>query len=229
METIEYHKMRSLESENWWYLARIDLIQHLLSKYAPHFDSILDIGCGTGSILEKYPSKKCVGVEQNPIAIQYAKEKGLTIQPSLEKVHGTFDVVLMMDVLEHVKEDHAFLKKALEHVNENGILVITVPAFQWMWSTHDDLVHHVRRYNKKMVKEMIAASGGKCVHASYWNASFFLPAIVKKKVFSSDESDLGPVHPVINSTALSVLKMENRFSSNVPLPLGTSVYAIVKK
>ena len=229
MEPHEYHKMYSLEESNWWYLGRADLIHELLDEYKPSFDSILDIGCGTGSILGKYSGKRRVGIEQNAIAVEYAKGRGLTVHDSLDKVHEKFDVILMMDVLEHVENDHAFLQNALTRLNEDGVLILTVPAFQWLWSHHDELVHHYRRYSKPMVKKVVEQSGGKCLHASYWNASFFAPAFLKKKVFSSDESDLSPVHPTLNKVLLSMLKLENRASMRIPAPLGTSVYAVVKK
>ncbi|MEK6970127.1 MAG: methyltransferase domain-containing protein [archaeon] len=230
MEVGEYHKMHQLEHQNWWYLARVDLIERLIRQHASSFDSILDIGCGAGTLLERYPHIKRMGIETHPVAQKYARDKGITIHDSLNTVHSSFDVILLMDVLEHVKEDRAFLKKALKLLNPNGIVIITVPAFQWLWSKHDELVHHLRRYSKKELVQCIREADADCVHSSYWNASFFLPAWVKKKILSSEESDLSHVNPIINQGMLSILTLENFLSTKTKiLPFGTSVYAVVKK
>lgn len=230
METVEYHKMHELEHTNWWYAARKHLIHLLLSKYSPHFESILDIGCGTGTILESFPTKQRLGVEQNPVATHYARQKGLTIIPNLESVTGTFDVILLMDVLEHISDDVSFLQNALKKLSTNGIVIVTVPAFQWLWSKHDKHVHHIRRYSKKTLSELILNSGAESMRISYWNATFFLPSLVKKILFSSEnDSDLSEMPKLINSTLLHLLNAENKISMSVPVPIGTSVYAVIKK
>lgn len=100
---------------------------------------MLDVGCGTGRFLESFPTKKRVGVETNPIAVKYATQKGLTVIPTIETTDETFDVILLMDVLEHISDDVSFLQNILKKVSKDGI-IITVPAFQWLWSKHDERV-----------------------------------------------------------------------------------------
>lgn len=229
METIEYHKMHELEHTNWWYVSRTNLIHGLLTKYSPHFESILDVGCGTGTILESFPGKRRVGIETNPTAIKYASSKGLVTHPDVQSVEGTFDVVLLMDVLEHVPDDVSFLKNVLKKVSAGGIAIITVPAFQWLWSAHDEQVHHVRRYSYGTLADLITNANATNMYTSYWNASFFLPSLVKKKFLSSKEqSDLSEVAEPINGILTTLLKLENKFSMRIPIPIGTSVYSVIK-
>lgn len=231
MENIEYEKMHQLEKENWWYQARKDLIHKLVAKYAVRPQTLIDVGCGNGMILESFPhiSKK-IGVETHPIAVKYAREKGLTIFSSLNDAPNHADVILMMDVLEHVKEDSAFLREALEKLSPQGKIIVTVPAFQWLWSHHDELVHHVRRYSLRELSSTIEKAGGNIDHISYWNASFFLPTFLHKlssQKKKSNESDLKPVWKPINEALLSTLKAENTLGINIPIPLGTSVFAVI--
>jgi len=233
MENIEYEKMHRLEKENWWYQARKDLIHKLVAKHATVPQTLIDVGCGNGMVLNSFPRiPHRIGVETHPIGVKYAREKGLTIVSSLDEAPDRASVILMMDVLEHVKNDSEFLHKALEKLSDDGVIIITVPAFQWLWSHHDELVHHVRRYSLRELSETIKKAGGKSEHISYWNASFFLPTLFHKlssKKNKSNESDLKPVWKPINRALLSTLKMENTLGINVSIPFGTSVFAVISR
>ncbi len=233
MENAEYDKMHQLEKENWWYQARKDLVQKLIRKFVEKPHTLIDVGCGSGMILESFttiPQK--VGVETHPKAVKYTRDKGLTIVSSLNDAPNQADAILMMDVLEHVEGDYQLLEKALSKLSARGKVFITVPAFQWLWSRHDELMHHVRRYSRKELELSIQRAGGKIEYISYWNMAFFIPAVVHKLSTPKNnevESDLKPVWKPINRLLLTILKIENRISSIIPIPLGTSVYAVVSK
>ncbi|MDZ4256052.1 MAG: methyltransferase domain-containing protein [archaeon] len=223
--------MQSLENENWLYLSRKHLIHLLVTKFAMKIDYMIDVGCGNGMILHSFSNiEKRIGIETHPLAVSNAREKGLTIMDSIRETPDQADLVLLMDVIEHVPDDVTFLKEVLAKLSSDGKAIITVPAFQWLWSIHDEKVHHFRRYSKKSLNACIQKAGGKVDHLSYWNAIFFLPAMARKWFpHGKDESDLKPIWGPLNNLMYHLVCFENSFSSKISIPFGTSVYAVVSK
>lgn len=232
MESVEYHKMKKLEDSNWWYQARKELMRDLIRKYRPNPQYVLDIGCGSGLVLDSLKNiPKRIGVENNPEAINYAKEKNITIFSTIQEAPAEADVILLMDVLEHVEDDQKMLEQSLSKLRKNGIVIITVPAFDWLWSQHDKLVHHQRRYSKKQLENCIKKAGAETIYSSYWNFSFFIPTVIKKKIKTKKnvESDLQEVSNWLNHIMLKIMLFENKISMKFSLPIGSSVFAIIRK
>ena len=155
MKKYLYEDLYSLEDKHWWHISKRRIVRNLIKKYN-HLDNprILDIGCGTGKNMEELQSLGPVfGLDSSIEALKYCKKRGLNnlIEGTAEKTSlksSFFDVVTLLDVLEHT-DDNKTLKEMNRIIKKDGIIIITVPAFGWLWSTWDEVLHHKRRYTTK--------------------------------------------------------------------------------
>src|SRR5450756_2569965 len=155
MEKHLYREMHEMEDTHWWFRAKrriaLDLVKrHLSCERTPRF---LDLGFGTGSMLADIEGLgDVVGMDASEDAIRYASERtGATllqgeIPESLSRIEGRFDCILMLDLLEHLDDDLVALKATVPLLEPRGIMVLTVPAYQWLYAPRDAYHHHRRRY-----------------------------------------------------------------------------------
>lgn len=164
MNIVEYERMAHYEKEYWWHIGRLEIIKSYLgiaTKSLPvKKTKILNIGCGTGGTidtLEQYG--KVTNVDVSDEAIKFMKQHGYK---NIKKVSGiklpyaanTFDIVGAFDVLEHIKSHEAALKEWRRVLKPGGAIVLTVPAYKWLWSAHDTSLHHFRRYTTTQLADM---------------------------------------------------------------------------
>lgn len=143
-----------------WELSRAVSLLKLLRNYPPN-TKYADVGAG-----DQFFTRQIVQITDHPVwatDIGYKKSstnKDIIQCNSLNSVpNGTFDCVLLLDVLEHVEDEEIFLISILEKLNKNGKLLITVPAFQFLFSSHDRFLKHHRRYNKKDIEKLLTKQG----------------------------------------------------------------------
>ena len=163
MDLLEFKKtITQYHYRHPWELARARVIKFLLSK--KHFNHLLDIGSGDAFVLNELFK---AGVANKYTAVDTAYEPGLitkikeNINPEVDllqslpaNLQSLADGVLLLDVLEHCKDDSAILQQINTSVDKNSTVFITVPAFQFVFSKHDDLLHHYRRYNLKHLQKL---------------------------------------------------------------------------
>jgi len=167
MKKSEYQKMYEMEENYWWHVGRKEIVKKVISRInIPKNAKILNVGSGTGgtvATLEQFGHVDNVDTSQE--AITYAKSKGIK---NVKKVKGiklpykdkTFDLLVALDVLEHIDEDEKALLEWRRVIKKEGKVIITVPAYQWLWSEHDESLHHKRRYT---LSELVA----KCNRAGF--------------------------------------------------------------
>jgi len=143
-----------VESRHWWFRARSKIVQTMIARFsgARKKASVLDIGCGTGAQLQTLkPYGTLWGLDKSAKALEYAKTKA----PFAHLMQGSFpectfdqqfDIIMLLDVLEHIEDDTLALQKLASIMKPGAIAVITVPAYQFLWTTHDDINEHKRRY-----------------------------------------------------------------------------------
>lgn len=244
MEQSLHHTIYQLEKDHWWYAGRRRIIFDLIDRLAPPQDGrALDIGCGSGlnaSILSMR-MKEIIGIEISDEAITAAKKTApnLTIikgsWPDTTVINKTFDFITCFDVLEHIREDGAALKSIESLLSKNGIALLTMPAFQFLWSDHDTVAHHMRRYKKRDLQKLIVDHTSlEIVRMSYFN-SFLFPPIVffraLKKIFPlrAETSDIFSVPRPVN-TALTFLFGTERYALRYAnFPFGVSLFCVLKK
>lgn len=230
-----------LEDTYWWFVARNRIIIELTNKYttlAP-YDYVLDFGCGTGgfaSLLAKNYNVICI--DSSEIAIEYCKTRGLSLayQTTIEEFNPEdikIKAIFALDVIEHIDDDIGTLARLHQVLEPNGYLIVTVPAYKWLWSNHDILHMHKRRYTKKQLKAIISQTGFEMKYISYFNFFLFLPAILKR-IFFKEKSieNTQPVDPVpesLNKIFTQIFLFEKNILKFMKFPFGLSIVAIAKK
>ena len=241
MEVAEYEKMYKFEEGYWWWIGKREIVKCILNRLNLNFTNILDAGCGTGlnlNYLKHYGS--VIGLDFSKEALNFCKlrENKNLIQADAEKVpfkEDTFDLITALDLLEHL-DDGNVLKEFYRVLKPNAYLIITVPAFKFLWSKHDEALHHKRRYNKGQLKDILEQNGLILKKITYWDFFLFLPIVVlrlaKKKAMKKQEvkTDVERLPNFVNRFFTSVLKVESHpISHDVNLSFGTSIVCICEK
>ena len=242
MENKIFQKMLKLESSHWWFVARRKIIQRAINNLdLPRNIRILDAGCGNGdnlSLLSTFGD--LVAFEKNEYALKTAKSKkiGEIYKAELpDKLPNTvktnFDLIVLLDVLEHIDDDSKSLTTVRKLMNNKGIILITVPAFQWLWSEHDVIHHHKRRYSKSKLREKLDSSGFRIKYISYFNTLLFPFALVERigqKIFSPSNPEILELsNNKINFLLEKIFSLEAIFMNKISLPFGLSLVAIAEK
>jgi len=239
MERVVYDRMAELDSLHWWYRARREILSRVIeTEIAPAPGSrILEIGCGTGhnlDMLGRFGTVDAVEMDQaaRDVASQRlgrpALESHLPDLPGVET--GVYDLVALLDVLEHVEEDREALMAISRRLKPGGRVLLTVPAFQWMWSAHDEVNHHKRRYTKKQLKTVISGAGLRVEMMSYFNSLLFPLAagarLAGQVTGKTDSDDKLPPKPV-NKAFEFLFGLERYAIGKLPFPPGVSIVAVL--
>lgn len=238
MERILYERMAELDEVHWWYVARRKVLQRLIERVVrpPAGAGILEVGCGTGhnlQMLERFGSAD--GVEIDAEAREVAEKRlgrkiAMASLPELPDVRrGAYDVVAALDVVEHIDDDRATIAALASCLKPGGKLLVAVPAHQWMWSAHDELNHHKRRYSKRGLRRLIDQSPLRLEAIGYFN-SFLFPLAVAARLASklkgggTGEESLPP--KPLNYLFERTFAAERLLIGTVPLPPGLSLFAV---
>ena len=245
----EYEKMFNLEEKHWWYVGMHRIFFTLLEKYLRERGpinlrlKILDAGCGTGLVmkrLEKYGSP--VGVDYSETALELCKSRGLKslYKGSIIKLDfpsNSFDVITCFDVLYHmnVEDDTLALKELYRVCKPGGLILINVPAWESLKSTHDLAIQTKRRYTRSGLRTKVEQAGFSIKKITYLNLFMFPFAVVfrlMKKLVRSDgknESDVRMPALALNGILIRMLSFEALLLKRIDLPLGLSVFCIAEK
>lgn len=236
-----------IEKIHWWWEGRRQILRQTIAKKSGL--KILDIGCGTGetlTFLENFLDKpKLFGVDTSAVAVEFAKKRGHQhiLKVDAQKLpfkEDTFDYVLLLDVIEHIKDDAATILEAKRVLRRGGHIIITTPALQFIWSEHDTAQGHYRRYVRRRIRSLAVKARMGIERISYFN--FFLsPAIIAirllgnlkpfKKINSYDSKlnfDVAK-KSFINSLLKFIFVTEIKLMKYVSFPIGISIFAIFKK
>ena len=235
MEEQVYSQLYEMEDRHWWFRGRREVIRALLSRAGPApRPRILDAGCGTGRTLQELGTLgEAVGVDPSPEAVAFCRRRGLEnvregVIERLPFADGSFDLILACDVLEHLDDDLAGLRELHRVSAPDGTLLVTVPAYRWLWSSHDDSHHHRRRYTRRMLLDHVRASGWRPRYATYFN-SILLPPIAAVRGLErirkpSARSDYELTPGALNRALETPMRLEARaIRRGVRLPAGVSV------
>lgn len=241
MNPREYALMRRAEEVHWWYVALRELIKNALPE--PRSSArltLLDMGCGTGATLQHLPPDfLATGIDIAPQALSFCRDRGLQrlIQGSVLVLpfrENTFDLALSMDVLYHrqVNDAPAALREIRRILRPGGHVLINVPAYQWMYSSHDDAIHTGHRFTRTELVRLLQSAGFQIVSASYWNSALFpLVAITRllRKKHSRNASDLDALpSPLVNGICGTALRLERYAMRRVALPFGSSIFVCAR-
>ena len=238
MDRSVYDSMAEIDERHWWYVARRKVLAELIRRKVqpPRDAKLLEIGCGTGHNLKMLGEFGSVdGLEIDEAARSFAENRvGHEIFSSpLPELAGIperhYDVVGAFDVIEHIPDDVGAMASIARLLKPTGKLVMTVPAHQWMWSAHDVVNHHQRRYSKAALRDLIDGSPLKLETMGYFNSLLFPVAVAERlasKVRGKDDANLAPPAGPINQALERIFAAERLAIGRLPLPPGLSLFAV---
>ncbi len=239
MERAVFDRMAEQDQVHWWYVARRRILSDLIGREIDLTDQarILEIGCGTGhnfDMLRRFGRLDAIEVDRAARTLASGRlghAVGDAPLPALTGVpEGAYDLIALLDVLEHVDDDRAALESIATRLAPGGHILVTVPAYQWMWSAHDVAHHHKRRYSKRSLRAVIAAAGLTADRIGYFNSLLFPVAaaarIAGNMAGKSSSDDKMPAAPV-NRLLQGIFGLERHLVGRVPLPAGVSLFAIL--
>jgi SAM-dependent methyltransferase len=241
VESYTYQLMREFEDGHWWFVARRKILRDLLSTLQlPVGSDILEVGCGTGGnieFLQEFGAVTCV--ESEGIAAKIARERELApimsgrLPNELPGFEHQFDLIVLFDVIEHIEGDGESLVTLSTLLKPGGYIVLTVPAFPFLWSQHDEENHHKRRYTRSSLSTLVTSKEFSIDYISYFNFWLFpLVATIRliRKFFQYQESwqDMRLPNKILNRILQSVFSSERYFiKRKVSLPVGISLVTVL--
>jgi SAM-dependent methyltransferase len=238
MERVVYRQMAELDQRHWWYRARREILADLIRREAmpPSGAQILEIGCGTGHNLAMLGQFGTVdGIELDDEARGVAEQRlgRKVMNAPLPELAGIgdrrYDLIAALDVIEHVDDDAAAIAAIAGKLKPAGKLVMTVPAHRWMWSAHDVVNHHKRRYSKAAVDRLVESSPLRLDKSGYFNSLLFPLAIAERlasKLRGKEDADVKLPPRPLNAALEAVFAAERHLVGRVPLPPGLSLFAV---
>ncbi len=240
MEDYNFELYERFRKDFWYIKARIDLLRRILRKQYGNRKNlkILDAGCGTGFNFDALTGFGDVyGADLSANALKQAKRskyaKLLLKDVNKLDYENYFDVIIAVEIIEHIKEDFKVIQNFKKYLKPGGILIITTPAFMFLWSSDDEISHHIRRYSKKRLAQIVHRSGLLPSYIGFRYFFMFIPAFLifmfqnlGKKRTNSLEYTPG----IFNSLLLQIMKLENKLILNkLSLPVGAGLICIAKK
>lgn len=239
MDRSVYDNMAKLDEQHWWYVARRDILDRLIRRRItlPEGARILEIGCGTGHnlpMLGQFGEVDAIEIDaaaRDMASQRLGKPVMASPLPSLEGVaDGSYDLVAILDVLEHIEADRDALLGIAAKLKPGGRILITVPAHPWMWSAHDVVNHHKRRYTRRTLRAVIVSAGLRLDMLRWFNSLLFPVAAGARlagRLFGKQGGDdTLPPRPV-NFLFGKIFALERHAIGRLPMTPGVSLAAIV--
>ena len=238
MERVVYEQMAELDQRHWWYRARREVLAALIRRVVqpPAEAQILELGCGTGHnlmMLAEFGRVDALELDEEARAIAEGRLGRRVMKAPLPELDGVrehhYDLIGAFDVIEHIDDDCGALQSIASRLKPGGKFVMTVPAHQWMWSAHDVVNHHKRRYSRAGLKRLVTESPLRLDTVGYFNSLLFPLAIAERlssKIRGKDEANLSLPPAPINATLERAFAVERHLVGRLPLPPGLSLFAV---
>lgn len=249
MNREEYDRMYFLEGTYWWFQGRLRIIKSVLGAYLPikpRRGRVLDVGCGTGLMLDEFKSWSPVGLDFSGAALKYCRQRGLSQilrgdVTNLPIASDSIDLILALDLMEHVDRHDLMIREFHRVLKPGGCLMATVPAHPTLWSDHDIALHHFRRYTRGSLRALLKHGGLKPLKFSY-AITFTYPAIVAfrklqkwwcglrgTKKREAARAHLIPLPRPINGLLTKLLHIEAEMLAKMNLPFGVTLVTLARK
>jgi SAM-dependent methyltransferase len=227
------------EDRHWWFAGRRRVLLALVNAELPAGARLLDVGCGAGGFLNAAQERYLVsGLDPSQQAVSFCRARGLNgvRQGGIEALAGLserYDAVTFFDVIEHLDDDVGALRLARSVLAPGGRVLVSVPAYQWLWSHHDAINGHRRRYTATLLHRRLGDAGFRNVRTGYFNARLFPIALsvrlVQRLTGRGLEADLQPPAEPVNRVFLRLFAGEARRlgrSGSMGYPFGLSVFGV---
>jgi SAM-dependent methyltransferase len=244
VDTDFYAEYFEMEDRHWWFVGRRQILLRVLERELSgnHAERILDVGCGTGTMLGHLSRfGHAAGVDAEPDAVHLCQKRGVRgVQiydgSTLPFETEAFTLVTTLDVLEHIDDDSGMLAEIHRVLAPGGTLLITVPAFPFLWGPQDELSHHKRRYRRQELRERVESAGFELRRLSYFNMLLFPPiaAIRALRPYRPGDQELRSDFEMtkpgrVNDLLARVFAAEGPLIARANLPVGVSLLAVAKR
>ena len=239
MRSDTYKWLDDIQDRHWWVKARKEIVINLFEKYLDSGSlDILEIGFGTGGVLEAVSRYGKTWGMDNAEAVEYTKKRYPSdrlregrLPDKVSFPENSFDRLIMLDVLEHIEDDFLSLKKTAKLLRSGGILFLTVPAFNFLWSKHDEDAMHMRRYSRGEIIQKLKEAGFDIVKCSYFNTFLFAPIVIAKlsNKIKAGSLEKRVLPRVIENLFYNIFRSEKMFLDRFSLPFGISIVCIAQK
>lgn len=240
MDRAVYERMAEIDGAHWWFVARRRIVTALIREQGPARPAlkILEVGCGTGSNIAMLQAFGTVdAVEPDDLARRIASErsglpiKGGYLPDGVALEDGHYDLIVLLDVLEHIPGDLEALTALRAKLAPGGRLMVTVPASPWLWSKHDVAHHHQRRYTEQSLRAVFEKAGFRVRHRSHFNTLLF-PLIVAArglgKLLKREGGDDAMPSPLVNRVLAATFGAERHWVARRSLPFGVSLALVAE-
>lgn len=229
---------RELYTRHWWWRSRERAVLGAIEEFhrpGPN-DRVLDIGCGDGLFFDELSKfGRVEGIEANAAALSASGRHRRRIHVArieqVERGLSNYRLITMLDVLEHIDDEKAAVKSVRSLLAQDGRVVLTVPAFQWLWTGHDTVNHHYRRYTANRLRSLFESAGFEveCVrYLFHWVGCAKLLVKCKELILGEDLSGPRVPRDSINWILKKVSLAELRKGRGLGVPFGSSLLAILK-
>ncbi len=241
MELAAYQSLRDSQDRHWWFVGRRRIVARLIEWFVPlpAKARVLEAGCGYGGNLamlgklgevqafEFDDAARAHAATLSCRSVAYGR-----LPDAIGFYNERFDLIAMLDVLEHIDDDIASLRTLGDRLAPGGSIVLTVPAVPWLWSDHDVLHQHKRRYTKSLLLERLHEAGFKVVRIGYFNTLLFPLALAQRLIarfFGGGGVDYSAPAQPLNAILTAIFSCEGKLLGRVPFPIGLSLYAVARK
>ncbi len=241
MDRAVFDRMAELDQNHWWFTARRRILSSVITRIVrpPANARVLELGCGTGhnlDMLGQFGVVEASELDDHARALA-AQRLGRSVAkvalPDLNQFEpDSYDLIALLDVLEHVPDDKGSLAAILTRLKPGGALLVTVPANPWMWSAHDVAHHHHRRYRKAEIAALATAAGFEVDLLSPFNTMLFpLIAGVRAlgKLRGHDSADDALPSGPVNRALDAIFGAEAKLIGRLPFPFGVSLIAVLRR
>jgi SAM-dependent methyltransferase len=241
-----YQELASLESSNFWFVARNRLIQRLALRHLSLNSKYLEVGCGTGFVLrmlhKTFSNWSMFATEAQPEGIDFAKTrvtrevKFFQMDACAIPFTDEFDAIGAFDVIEHIRDDVKAINQIYAALKPNGYFILSVPQHMFLWSKYDETACHFRRYSNKELTEKLTAAGFSIVESTSFN-TLLLPLMAASRYLLKNKGEASidvlqelRLNPVVNFILSAVLSVEFQLIRlGVHWPIGGSRLVVAKK
>ncbi|HEV3225956.1 MAG TPA: class I SAM-dependent methyltransferase [Acidimicrobiales bacterium] len=229
---------------HWWYEGRRALVHEALASATIPPGLVLDVGCGTGDNLDMLSAatgRAALGTDLSTDALQHARRGPaggvrtvIALAEALPVADEVCGLVTSMDVVEHLDDDYRGLREYRRVLVSHGVLLLTVPAYQWLWGEHDVRAAHRRRYRLRGLVAVVEASGFEVLHTTYYN-SFLVPAAAAlrrtplRRVVKETDEEVGNASPFVSGVMSRLSTIERRVAARRSVPFGLSILLVGRR
>jgi SAM-dependent methyltransferase len=240
VDDIVYEELATVEGRHWWFQGRRRILRDVIGRHwrpVGEVRPIVDIGCGTGEMLDMLLEfGPVIGLDASPIAVRHCRDRfGDRVDVRLGRIPDDLPsdapLVTAFDVVEHLEDDEGALSAIRQSLAPGGVFICTVPAFSFLWSGHDEVHHHYRRYTRRTLRRRLESAGFRIERMSYFNTFLFPAAALVRLAHrfalrAGRRSDASIPPAVVNRVLLGLFGAERWLLRVTSLPVGISLLAV---